>query len=141
MCATLSLPSTNIPSALNAVFSGTTVQSDEYQAGDRFWLKPQTHSRCSPRQEYPRSNISSQNQREFQGGFSHFLRELGYSFPHFSRGYGVYYTLFQDVRLTIGLVSGDLSCNSVPHIVSFDLKIVNANVFNICLLCDNYVKM
>lgn len=53
----------------------------------------------------------------------------------------MYYTLFQDVRLTIGLVSGDLSCNPVPHIVSFDLEIINANVLDICLLCDNYVKM
>lgn len=93
MCAALSLPSTNTPSALNAVLSGITVQSDEYQAGDRFWLKPQTHSKCSPRQEYPRSNISSQNQREFQGGFSHFLRELEYSFPHFfQRVRGTLYT-------------------------------------------------
>lgn len=53
----------------------------------------------------------------------------------------MHYTLFQEERLTIGLVSGDLSCNSAPHIVSFDLEIVNANVFDICLLCDNYVKM
>ena len=53
----------------------------------------------------------------------------------------MYYTLFQEVRLTIGMVSGDLNCNSVPHIVSFDLEIVNANVFDICLLYDNYVKM
>ena len=53
----------------------------------------------------------------------------------------MYYTFFQAERLTIGLVSGDLSCNSVTHIVSFDLEIVNANVFDICLLYDNYVKM
>ena len=36
MCAALSLPSTNTSSALNAVLSGITVQSDEYQAGVGF---------------------------------------------------------------------------------------------------------
>jgi hypothetical protein len=36
MCAALSLPSTNTSSALNAVLSGITVQSDKYQAGVGF---------------------------------------------------------------------------------------------------------